>query len=361
MRAIGVAGTAKNTGKTTTALEIIRQSAEAGLRTALTSIGYDGEDKDTITGLPKPRYYLPPGMYVATSERCLRAGSAGYTVKAATTVRTILGRIVVAEIDEPGLVVVAGPNRGVDLRLILDIFENLGTDLAIVDGALNRIVPMISTDGLVLATGAALDERIACVARHARAIHEIFAPGRAADSSAWGQRISIRADRGHVTELETGSLLGEDTALQIHRLIHGPVRDLVIPGACDPRLIERLLDHGLNCLREARLVLGSPLKLLASGDPLAWSSLLTEAYGRGQLVEYIEKIPLLFMTVNPFYPRYLPYAQAYEPANVNKCELLAAVQDEVPGLPVFDIKQPPGPDLLSLLHRSTKGTQSHGT
>lgn len=350
MKTLGIAGTAKNTGKTTTALEIIRQSVERGLTTALTSIGYDGEEKDHITGLPKPRYWLPRGMIVATAERCLSAGTAGYVEKVITPVRTALGPVVVAEIDEPGLVLVAGPNRATELQSVLEIFDNLGADLAIADGALNRCVPLIRTDGLVLATGAALDERVACVAEHAAAIGAIFAPRRALDAAEWGrERISFRSE-GVLTELETGSLLSEETALQIARRLRGAVQDLVIPGACDPRLMERLLDFGAGRLVGARILLGSPLKLLASGNPTAWSGILS-GFQRGiGRVEYLETIPLLLMTVNPFYPRYEPDTGNYQPAYVDGPGLLDALRCHLPGLVMLNIKQNPDSDLLSLLH-----------
>jgi molybdopterin-guanine dinucleotide biosynthesis protein len=349
MRTIGIAGTAKNTGKTTTALEIIQQVRGAGLRHALTSIGYDGEDRDNITGLPKPRYYLPAGSFVATAERCLLASSAGYTIKVNTDVRTILGRIVVAEVKEPGMVIVAGPNRASGLKTILEIFSKLDVDLTIVDGAINRIVPLIQTDGLVLATGAAFDERIAQVARHAQAIYNIFTPGLSKNGTSAGQRISIRMKNGQLIKLETGSLLGEDTALHIFRLAGQPISDMTIPGACNPHWIERLFHQRASRMNGVRLVLGSPLKLVASGDPLVWSDLLDKGRQGNQCIEYLEKIPLLFMTVNPFYPRYLPELRAYAAATVDKYELLAAVQGAVKNIPVFNIKQPPTPNLLPLL------------
>ncbi len=358
MRAIGVAGTAKNTGKTTTALEIIRQSVDAGWRTALTSIGYDGEERDHITALPKPRYWLPQGMMVATAERCLQASSARGIERKTTAIRTALGRIVVVEVREPGLVLVAGPHRATELGEVLEIFHKLGADLAVVDGALNRCVPLIRTQGLVLATGAALDERIVHVASHAEAVAALFALPVAADARAWHPaRISVRAD-GRVTESEMGSLLGDDARSEIHRLLAGSAQDLVIPGACNPRILRRLLDGAMESLRSARVVLGNPLKLLASGDVAAWSSLIADARRRGQRIEYLETLPLICMTVNPFYPRYEPETGEYHPAYVDAPSLLAAVRAHVQGVPVFDVKQPPEPNLLSLLVDSVPNSWS---
>lgn len=246
------------------------------------------------------------------------------------------------------MVPIAGPHRATELAEILDIFYNLQADLTIVDGALNRCVPLIRTQGLVLATGAALDVRATYVARHAQAIAAMFALPAAADSRDWsGTRISARQN-GQVHELESGSLLGEDTALRLYRSLGDAVQDLVIPGACDPRLLGRLLDEAGTRLLSARLILGSPLKLLASGDPTRWEILLAQVRQRGQRLEYMETIPLVCITVNPFYPRYEPETGTYSPAYVDAAGLLAAVRAEVKGIPVFDIKQPPEPNLLAL-------------
>ena len=49
-KAIGILGTAKNTGKTTTFNFLLEWSNLKSIRVGLTSIGYDGEDIDNITG-----------------------------------------------------------------------------------------------------------------------------------------------------------------------------------------------------------------------------------------------------------------------------------------------------------------------
>ena len=80
MRLIGISGTAKNTGKTTTTIELLNQSCASGARVALTSIGYDGENRDNVTGLPKPRFHLQAGIPFATAADCLRACTAEYEI-----------------------------------------------------------------------------------------------------------------------------------------------------------------------------------------------------------------------------------------------------------------------------------------
>ena len=108
---IGIAGTAKNTGKTTTTSVILGELYEKKIQVGLTSIGYDGEEIDNITGLPKPRLLLNKGTILATAEKCLKAGSAVYDILETTNITTPLGKICIVKVVEEGLAVVAGPTK----------------------------------------------------------------------------------------------------------------------------------------------------------------------------------------------------------------------------------------------------------
>jgi len=357
MLSIGFAGTAKNTGKTTTALHVLALAREAGLRLALTSIGYDGENKDNITGLPKPRYLLEKGACLATAQGCLKMGTARCCIHTVTGIQTILGRVVIAEVEAPGYVVLAGPNRKSDLRTVLEIFARIGVEFTLVDGALNRLVPLTAADGLVLSTGAALDERIPVVAAHARALLSLFQPPavhpRAEPSSPEGPlSICLRQAGGREIHLETGSLLSEQTLEILTAGFDRQIAALTIPGACNPSLLQRLLERGNAHLDGADLIFGSPLKLAASGDPQAWSLLFQEADKHGQRVVYQESVPPRLLTVNPFYPSYLQRYETYGPSTVDKIALLAAVRQQVTQVPVVDIRQPHSTSILSLLGTS---------
>ncbi len=162
-------------------LSVVSQFHLQKSKIALTSIGYDGENQDTVTGLLKPRIYLEPGDLVATAEECLKAGSARLLILQITSIMTILGRVVIAQVESPGTVLIAGPNRRRDLDHLIHFFKKMDVDLLVVDGALNRLVPMIACDGLILSTGAAFDPDIDKISRHAAALVELFhlplAPG----------------------------------------------------------------------------------------------------------------------------------------------------------------------------------------
>ncbi len=355
MKTIGFAGTAKNTGKTTAALYLLGLAWEAGFRVALTSIGYDGEAIDNVTGLPKPRYFAQSGMLIATAESCLMSGDAACKILRRTKVDTGLGEVVIAQVERPGKVVLAGPNKRRDLEQVLELLDAMGADLTIADGALNRLMPLLSADGLVLSTGAAFVPDIPQLAEHLVALCALFEFGSWDSSSRLSHppasfvatRIQLEYDDDRPLELTHGSLIGADTLRQLLDAVDRPVQRLTIPGACLPSLLRELLSQRKSLLNSAKLVLGSPLHLIASAAPLEWQSI----FGGETLFRpaYLETLPLLFVTVNPFFPRYRQKSGDYEPAFLDRAELLSACRARISNPPVLDVRQPPLPDLLSLI------------
>lgn len=347
MKILGFVGTAKNTGKTTTALHILDLVSAAGLRTALTSIGYDGENKDHVTGLPKPRYTAQPGTIIATAERCLEYGTAQYRDVRPTGLRTILGEVVIATVAEPGYVVVAGPNRKVDIQHMLDLLRGMGAELVMLDGALNRMAPMVLADGMVLSTGAAFDERIGVIAAHAAAMESLFlAPGRAAEPTTL---VGYANSSGRREQLPISSLLDVDAMQTVASwFLAGGPGECAIPGACDPSLFQQLIGRIEPVLGGSRFVFTSPVNLIASGSPLIWQECFAALAQCGGETAYSTPTRLCFLTVNPFYPQYLQKTGQYIPAFVDKTELLAETHAVVKTTPVVDILQPPHPDLLAL-------------
>ncbi|MFQ5789568.1 MAG: hypothetical protein ACE5JI_03740, partial [Acidobacteriota bacterium] len=139
---IGVVGTAKNTGKTTALLSIVRYLETAGRRAGITGIGYDGEHIDNLTLLPKPRMEFPAGALVATAERCLKNATLQCRLLLRTGVMSPLGEVLILEVTSRGRIVVAGPNQRVGLTRIIEGLGETGSEVSLVDGALGRLAPM---------------------------------------------------------------------------------------------------------------------------------------------------------------------------------------------------------------------------
>ena len=335
MKTIGFAGTAKNTGKTTSALAILEQSRLSGYKNALTSIGFDGESLDHITGLPKPRYQLLPGELIATARECLQASPARCEVLAETDIETILGPVIIAEVKEAGLVLLAGPNRESDLRLVLGKFASYSAQFTIADGALNRIVPLICTDGLVIATGAAFNQDAHQIAIHAAAIERIFHLPQAVIEAPDGV-ITIQYADGSTRTLPGGSLINASNLPALLPFLTEKCTDLSIPGACRPDLLTDLIP---SLPAGTKIHLGSPLKMLASGDALCWSQVLDRIKHKNLPINVMQTLPLLLFTVNPFYPQYLQKNGSYQSGFIDRLRLLEEMHRMVQFTPVFDILQ----------------------
>jgi len=166
-KSISIIGTAKNVGKTTT-LNYMINIAKNKYKLGLTSIGRDGESKDEIFSIPKPRIYVEKGTIIATAKQCIFNSDITKEILVATNLKTPLGEILIIRALSDGFVELAGPSKNAELLKIKKILYDLNCDLVIVDGAVNRksyAAPII-TDATILATGAAFSQDIEKVVDH---------------------------------------------------------------------------------------------------------------------------------------------------------------------------------------------------
>lgn len=321
-RIIGIAGTAKNTGKTTTTSAIMERVYSRGIVLGLTSIGLDGEIVDNVTGLPKPRITCENGTYVAIAEACLTASTAQIEIIQKTEIRTALGRLIVGRVKKPGLVVVAGPNKSSELRMVNLILEELGCRLILVDGALNRIAPMVETDGIILATGASRTADINKLTK---------------ETSAFAGILNIPIWQGDdSTFLQVGSILSEEMVRGLLPEISSHISGITISGIIGEGSFQKLLQLGREQLRGKTILLRDPIKVLVAGSPDRMQELIGSLNEAGVNIAVQKKINLLCVTINPFYPRYRYQSRDYEPAYIDKNELKAALTASI-SVPVVNV------------------------
>jgi molybdopterin-guanine dinucleotide biosynthesis protein len=152
---IAVIGMCKNAGKTTAVNHIIEEYKD-DYRIGITSIGYDGEERDEITLLDKPRIDVQPDMMVATCECCLKSATAGYKKIMDTDIRTALGKVIIIRIKSEGYVEVAGPSMVSQIDAICHEMKKLGCDKILVDGSAGRLSFASHMDCAILSVGAAI-------------------------------------------------------------------------------------------------------------------------------------------------------------------------------------------------------------
>lgn len=332
---VGIAGTAKNTGKTTAMRMLLDHFQNRGVSLGITSIGYDGESVDNVTGLPKPRIHLKKGDLAAVSEKCLPVSTARFKILERTGISTPLGRIVCGRVMNEGLLVVAGPNQSAHLRMVRQWMERQGAGLIVVDGALNRIAPMVETDGFILSTGAANTTEIDRIALETRSIGVIcnLPAAEAPGPEPSGGKSYIWDGSGGVMAYLPAFLFDPGPLAAVSGLFP-KAAGLYCPGVVSRQCLEYLRE--IPFAEGFSFIFEDPVKVMLGGDVTAACLFVEEVMKKGGKAGYRRVLPLMAVTVNPFYPSYRYETRDYQPAFVDRDLLLAGVRAAV-DVPVFDV------------------------
>ena len=325
-RRLALVGLAKNTGKTETLAAILAEHASAGLQVGVTSIGRDGEEHDVIDArIEKPRIRLQAGSLVASTGALLRASGVAHERLAPTGVRTPLGEVLIARLSERGAVEVAGPSAAEDVRAVSEAMTELGAEQVLIDGAIDRRAassPTVS-DGLVMATGAVLDEDIERVVAMTVAAVELARLPAAANALAWLS--SSDGDEERVTLRRSLVLNSEPVEIAALLREHPETSTFVVEGALGERFLEGLLSaRRKRAGRELRIVASDPTKVFLSHHGPGWYS------SQGIRIQVLRPIELRAITVNPIAP------QSHHFESQHLRELIEAAVEDMPVLDVLD-------------------------
>lgn len=345
---IGVVGTAKNTGKTTTLSYLLQQAHQQNLyevvdfRIGITGIGYDGEEIDTVTSLPKPRLSLPENTIVATSEHCLRNSTAHFETLRRTGIRTALGEVLILRIVQPGLVVIAGPNRKSTLATVIELMKNIGVDILLIDGSLNRLAPMAIAKKIIFTTGASRNIDTGILAEEMKAVERIFSLPQSNYALPPVQLVAL-IGKHETRSLPFFSLLDEHDARAVVAQLSKETNCIYIPGLMSVISLQKVTERLSNIGME--IIITDPLKLLIAAEPLALNSFLDALNKSSVRLSYIHKPQLAAVTINPFYPK--PSGAGFTPAFVDKYNMMDRLQRSL-SVPVFNVKDDDGKELLAL-------------
>jgi len=156
-KSVSIVGMAKNTGKTTCLNYILNRLEKENCKVALTSIGVDGEERDILYDSIKPRIFLKKGNYFITSEKHFEERELQAKILTVSKKSTALGRLITAQVEKEGKIILSGPSDLCWLRDCIDLLLGFDVDLTLVDGALSLMslaAPAI-TNAMILCTGAA--------------------------------------------------------------------------------------------------------------------------------------------------------------------------------------------------------------
>ncbi|HBT40227.1 MAG: Uncharacterized protein XD58_0396 [Thermotoga sp. 50_1627] len=132
-----ILGTKKGAGKTTVLNSLVRDCQNC----CISSVGVDGEEKDSLTSEPKPRVVVSPYHFVLTGEKFLNLPM--FEVLDVFSYNPIIGYIVLARPLIETSVMIAGASPAI----IKELMERHRFNRILVDGALNRLVHAGILDG----------------------------------------------------------------------------------------------------------------------------------------------------------------------------------------------------------------------
>ncbi len=335
MISIGIVGTWKNTGKTTVLSFLLNELTKQKKRIAVTGIGYDGEEIDNITNLPKPRLFFERDSIVSTSEKCLLNTDLFFKVLEKTDFKTALGKIDVINTLSSGMVVVAGPNKKSSLQSFFALLEKYGIDILLIDGSLNRIAPLSIADYIIFATGASRSTDINFLAEETKAIEYFFNFPK--NNHVIDTNVVNLSNLNNKVNFKFSSVLDEEDAKNISQNFIDGDNYLVIPKLLAENALIYLINNTPQNVK-INLTVESPISFLLSGSPINLSTYVKQFINNGNTISFINKPQLAAITVNPFYPKSIDHY--FIPEYLDKEYLLNEISKSI-NTKVFDIKQNP--------------------
>lgn len=326
---VSIVGMAKNSGKTVALNHLIQEAMEEDVKLGIISTGRDGEGVDVLDETEKPKIYAEVGTIIATTTELLPLGDANIEIIHVTDYRTPLGEILIGRVKDSGYIQIAGPQTIKEIKEVADFMLEIGAELVIIDGALDRrtsAAPSIS-DATILSTGAVLSRDINKVIERTLHVVNLFSLPPVEDDKA-RELIEEIMDQGQIaiidkdlniipinikTALNCGHIIGDH--------LNEDSRYLVIPGSLVKSTVEGIIDT-TKMYKKVDIVVTDGTKIFI--EPKDW--LKFNRYGINVKVLY--PINLVAITVNP----YAPQGYYFEP-NV----LLEKMRHYIKDIPVVDV------------------------
>jgi hypothetical protein len=314
---LALVGLAKNTGKTVALAALLRELETEGRRVGVTSVGRDGERRDVIDRrIEKPSIVLANGSLVATTDALLRASGLTHELLEQTGIRTPLGQVLIARLQAPGPIEVAGPSAAANVRAVSDAMLNHGAEQVLIDGAIDRRAassPEVS-DGLILSTGAVLSENIDEVVAMTKGAVDLVRLPKAPETATIPTitippRFALTADEAEIADL----------------LESNPdATNIPVTGALPDTFLHALV-RARRRNRKLTVIVDDPTKVFLADHGPDW-------YRCQDIdIEVVRPIELRAITVNPVAPQSHRFDSA---------QLQAQLRDAIPDVPLFDVLNP---------------------
>lgn len=143
-----IVGQEKNSGKTVTLNRLRAEADKTGLSDfAMCTIGFDGEDKDHLSGKPKPTVTAYKGDLIVSCASLLPVMEARVKVIWSDSYSGSLGRLVLGRVERTGKVQLVGPRTVKQLNKLIEMMNILGARYILIDGAADRQTQITASEG----------------------------------------------------------------------------------------------------------------------------------------------------------------------------------------------------------------------
>ncbi|MDO5713980.1 MAG: hypothetical protein Q4Q07_06060 [Tissierellia bacterium] len=324
---LSIIGMSKNSGKTVALNEILSQADLKEVSIGVTSIGRDGEQIDIVTETEKPKIYLTAGSLVATTTKLLELSEVVVEIIKLTDFETPLGNVIVGRVKYDGYVQISGPQTLKETKVLVDMMRDLGAQIVIVDGAIDRktsAAPEI-TQCTILASGASVNRNMNTVVEKTKHIASLFDLPL---STEFREQIHKILDKdgygivdhdGNIREIPLATSLNAGRKLASE--ITEETRYLVLSGALTKSTLEDII-KGTKYYRDITIVISDGTKLFV--DYKEFQKFLR----RGVHLEVFHNSKLIAVTVNPY---------ATEGYRFDPFRFKEAMEDSLPGIAVYDV------------------------
>lgn len=329
-RCIAIVGMEKNAGKTTVLNHLLENYR--GRPVAITSIGYDGEETDQVTGTIKPRIYVERGTLFATASGLLPRCDVTRELLKFTGLPTAMGEVILVRARSDGYVQVAGPAITAQMEKLLGMLNEFHPEKFFIDGAAARksSAAISAADACILATGAAFSPDPETIIEQTLFSAGLLNLPVCKDSQALdllrhlpsSQRLEENEANQCYAVADNvvclGSSLAEDAPMRAAAVTG--LQLLVFKGACPTGFARRFLE-------KTRKLEGLTLTALDGTRFLLTSEQFNEFLRRGASFRVARSANLLAIAVNPTSPAGLQL----------DTEKLQEELQRRSGLPVFDV------------------------
>lgn len=291
---IAIIGMSKNAGKTTVMNTLLK--AYFGSKIAITSIGLDGENQDTLSFKEKPKIRVYKGMFVATALDALKESTATVKITQRTTIMTPLGEIILGEVTQAGNILLAGPSTNSGLLEIKHLFEKMAVEKIIIDGALFRksFARQHLVDGVILVSGAVYSKDLNRLVNDTKTIIDQLTLEDITIPELPDNLKCILLDNTGQTVWGTDLSLSLDPT-QIPQLMEETFQVIQIQGALTDSMVPLLLKYREQ-LAEKTLVIDDAANILCSSQNYRYLEQI------GLKIRTRHPVEILFVGINPFSP-----------------------------------------------------------